>query len=88
MPLDLPKQLGVTAYLFEEMGGLTGHFLCLFGSEEPVRSEGPVEHPDHLDPLGILKMKQNVLAYDQAEAAPDGIQRKKIVLLKLDSASQ
>jgi hypothetical protein len=47
-----------------------------------------VEHPDHLDPLGVLKMKQNVLAYDQAEAVPYGTQRKEIVLLKLDSASQ
>jgi hypothetical protein len=49
--------LGVTSYLFEKMGGLTGHFLRLLGSEKTAGSERPVEHPDNLDPLRILKMK-------------------------------
>jgi hypothetical protein len=39
------------------MPGLTGHFLCLLGSEEPAGSKGPVEHSDHFDPFGVLKMK-------------------------------
>jgi hypothetical protein len=88
MDLELSEYLGVAGDLLEEMRRFSRHLLCLLGGKEPPQSEGPVKHLDDPDPLGVLKVQENVLAQDQAEPVSDWVESKEIMLLELDSVSQ